>query len=50
MTPNMQGRIGGALYYAKPALQLGPYLSSFSSNQLIPLLVFMNQLYSNHYN
>jgi hypothetical protein len=46
----MQGRIGGALYYVEPTLRVGPYLSSFSSNQLIPLLAFMNQLYSNHYN
>jgi hypothetical protein len=45
-----KAEIGGALCHAKPALWVDPYLSSFSSNQLIPLVAFMNQLYSNYYN
>jgi hypothetical protein len=36
----MQARIGGALYYAKPALRVGPYLSSFCSNQVNSITCF----------
>jgi hypothetical protein len=39
-TPSMHGRIGGALYYAKPALRVGPYLSSFGSNGVISITYF----------
>jgi hypothetical protein len=41
--------MGEALYYVKPALRVGPYFQVLVLAQLIPLLTFINQLYSNHY-
>jgi hypothetical protein len=35
-----KAKVGGALYYAKSALRVGPYLSCFSSNQVISITCF----------
>jgi hypothetical protein len=45
-----KAELGQALYYAKPALGVGAYFQVLGLAQLIPLLTFINQLYSNHYN
>jgi hypothetical protein len=44
-----KAELGQALYYAKPALRVDPYFQLLALAQLIPLLTFINQLYSNHY-
>jgi hypothetical protein len=44
-----KAKLGQALYYAKPALRVDSYFQVLALPQLIPLLAFMNQLYSNHY-
>jgi hypothetical protein len=41
--------IGQALYYAKLAIRLGPYIQVLALLNIFPLLAFINQLYSNHY-
>jgi hypothetical protein len=35
-----KAEIGGALYYVKPVLRVSPYLSSFSSTQVISITCF----------
>jgi hypothetical protein len=45
-----KAELAQALYYAKPMLRVGPYFQVLALAQLIPLLTFTNQLYSNHYN
>jgi hypothetical protein len=42
--------IGETLYYTKPALKVDPYFQVLALNKLMPLLAFINQLYSNHFN
>jgi hypothetical protein len=37
-----------ALYYAKHTLKVDPYFQVLALNKLLPLLTFINQLYSNH--
>jgi hypothetical protein len=44
-----KGRIGEALYYAKPTLRVDPYIHILDLLNIFPLLAFINQLYSNHY-
>jgi hypothetical protein len=46
----MQGLIGEALYYTKPALRVGPYFQVLALLKLFPKLTLKIQLYSNHYN
>jgi hypothetical protein len=45
-----KAEIGEALYYAKPALRVDPYFQVLSLLKLMSLLVFINQLYSKHFN
>jgi hypothetical protein len=42
--------IGQDLYYAKLVLRVDPYFQVLALNKLLPLLAFINKLYSNHYN
>jgi hypothetical protein len=44
-----KAELGQALYYAKLMLRVYPYFQVLALAQLIPLLTFINQLYSNHY-
>jgi hypothetical protein len=46
----MQGLIGESLYYDKLMLRVSSYFQVLTLLKLSPLLAFMNQLYSNHYN
>jgi hypothetical protein len=42
--------IGEALYYAKYALKVDPYIQVLALIKLLPILTLVNQLYSKHYN
>jgi hypothetical protein len=44
-----KAEIGHALYYAKLALRMDPYFQVLALLKLLPLLAFINQLYSTHY-
>jgi hypothetical protein len=44
-----KAELGQALYHAKPILRVDPYFQVLALAQLISLLTFINQLYSNHY-
>jgi hypothetical protein len=41
--------LGQALYYTKLTLRVNPYFQVLALLKLMPLLAFINQLYSNHF-
>jgi hypothetical protein len=45
-----KAELGKNLYYAKTSLRVDLYFHNSALIKLIPLLAFVNQLYSNHYN
>jgi hypothetical protein len=44
-----EAELGQALYYIKLTLRVSPYIQVLALLNIFPLLVFITQLYSNHY-